>query len=159
MFARLLGSALILPSSHLGIPDGNSDLDIDIGNDNSDMLEDFADAGLMHENIDFNTAQSSSSKMPKKYKRKGGHKQSDDEEMRILLEDSQGLVGLGQPGRRSRRMRAIEPNRDIVVLFPDDDPISTNLPEPRSCITSHNIDTCSTCTQPKTHNVKQWVLY
>jgi hypothetical protein len=47
-----------------------------------------------------------------------------DDHIRALLEDSANYVNLGVQGRRSRRMRPIDSNKELIVLMPNDDPVS-----------------------------------
>ena len=68
--------------------------------------------------------------MPKKRGRKplsagGGsrHRQT-DEQLRAMLEEGANRANFALLGRRSRRMRPIDSNKELIVLMPNDDPIS-----------------------------------
>ena len=54
----------------------------------------------------------------------GSRSRRNDMQLRAMLEDSANLASFALQGRRSRRMRPIDGNKELIVLMPNDDPIS-----------------------------------
>ena len=95
-------------------------------------FEDFPDSGLLdsdHQDfMDCNEEEDTNThNEPKRRGKKiSGSRRKTEEQLRALLQQQAELGNLTNTtqGRRSRRMRPIDGKKELVVLFPNDDPIS-----------------------------------